>query len=448
MHSIRKHLRAPSSRNWSAARLSYDVLVVGGGPAGSVVARRLALDGMRVALLTGEPKPGCEGLSRRTRELLFEEGLESVVPSLKGPMTRGGEWGAGRPVFGFEWLADRTELARQLREAAMAAGVILNRATVIHIERNAAGWRLVSRTSGPHKAPTLIDARGRHGPEHRGPLLLAVGQRFQRAEAGRSGTGIYATRDGWCWIAEERDVVWVQLVGRPRPSHPARCLAANIAQIPALARALEGAVPCQPAVARPAHARLARETDDQGFWRVGDAALALDPLSGQGLYEALRAARLIATAVRSVHEGSDASLAQRFVADRRQETWRRSVAAAATFYGENAMRGPFWSQVANAYAALIPPRAHATPAIERRPVLADGTIRERAVLVTVRQPRGVWKLDGVSVVDLIDYVARAERVTASAAAAEFDRPPAALEAAFRWLKASGALSPAVERRLP
>lgn len=327
--------------------MSSDVIVVGGGPAGSLVARRLALDGMRVVLLTGATSPGSEGLSRRTNELLLEEGLGSSVTSLKGPMPRGGEWGAARAVAGFEWLADRTELANRLRQAAVAAGVVLKRDIVTHVKRSGMGWCLDSRNFVRHEAPTVIDARGRRGPEHRGPLLLALGQRFHRSAVGMPRTGIHPTRDGWSWLVEERDTVWVQLVSRPRPCHPARWLAASIAQIPALARALDGAVPCQPPVARPAHARVSRAIEEHGIWRVGDAALAFDPLSSQGVYEALRDARLIATAVRSVSAGNDVTLARRFVADRRQETWRRAVAAAAAFYGENAALGPFWSEVAS-----------------------------------------------------------------------------------------------------
>jgi len=419
--------------------VSYDVLVIGGGPAGSVLARRLALDGARVALLTGPAVAGCEGLSARTRDLLAAEGLEPARACLRGPAPRGGEWGAGRAVAGCEWLADRAHLATFLRGAAVAAGVVLRHGTVVHVQRRAAGWRVESRTAGTHEAPLLVDARGRRGPEQRGPLLLALGQSFRRVAAGAPRTRIHPLRDGWCWLVEERDAVWVQLVGRPRQRHPAEWLAAAVAQIPALASALEGATATAPAIARPAHARLGRPSEDAALWRVGDAALALDPLSGQGVYEALRGARLVATALRSVLDGGDAGLARRFVAERGQDTWRRAVAAAAAFYGENAARGAFWSQTADAYTALVPPLPARAPSIERRPVLEDGRIRERPVLVTTAQPRGVWQVDGVPIVDLLEYLRLADGACVTGAATALARPPAAVASAVRWLAGAGTL---------
>ena len=56
--------------------MSHDVLVIGAGPAGSVVAGRLAAAGARVALVGAAARAGWEGLSSRSLALLAEEGLE------------------------------------------------------------------------------------------------------------------------------------------------------------------------------------------------------------------------------------------------------------------------------------------------------------------------------------------------------------------------------------
>ncbi|MBS0395167.1 MAG: pilus assembly protein CpaE, partial [Proteobacteria bacterium] len=73
---------------------AVDVAVLGAGPAGTVVARRLAAAGASVAVVTGpEPGPAREGYSRRTRERLLEEGLGAAVATLAGPVPRAGTWG-------------------------------------------------------------------------------------------------------------------------------------------------------------------------------------------------------------------------------------------------------------------------------------------------------------------------------------------------------------------
>jgi 2-polyprenyl-6-methoxyphenol hydroxylase-like FAD-dependent oxidoreductase len=295
--------------------VSHDVLVIGAGPAGSVVARRLAAAGARVALVGAAARAGWEGLSRRTVALLAEEGLEPLAGIIDGPFPRSGEWG-GRAVEGTEWLVERRALAAALRCLARAHGVDDRYDTVTSLEWKSGKWRCLLRAGGTLAVSQVIDARGRRGPERRGPKLLAVGRQFRMRSRGASGapvnpgTHIHAADFGWCWWAARADALWVQVVGPPRGARlvvahsaeaiaaagpPTAWIAAAAAQIPALARALEGSQADGDLVARPAHARLglaARDAaGDATRWRVGDAALALDPLSGQGVDEALRGAR-------------------------------------------------------------------------------------------------------------------------------------------------------------
>jgi hypothetical protein len=313
-------------------------------------------------------------------------------------------------------------------------------------------------------------------------VLLAYGQRFRGKPQELSGTGIGASDCGWCWWVQHAGVLWVQAVGRPRAGRPAQWIAAAAAQIPALARVLIGASAEGPAVARPAHARLGVSGQDPSLWQVGDAALALDPLSGQGVYEALRGARLTATAIQSVMEGGDAALARRFMAERREEAWRRGVGTAATLYAQNSGRGAFWADIAAEYASLLsggvqsggvrlrgaqPDKLQpdnvqphgsrragglvgAQPAssavatrgearIERRPVLDRGRIVEREVIVTAEHPRGLWHVEGVPLVALKAYLDAAEHASIAGAAGALGRPPAAVISAIHWLQKTGSM---------
>jgi flavin-dependent dehydrogenase len=427
--------------------LSYDVIVAGAGPAGCVAARRLALSGAKVALIAGRTTAGAEGISRRSLEILREEILlvDSAADrsvhcnTVAGPFRRTGTWGDDRHVVGTEWLLDRQWLALTLREAAAGAGVDVRDGTAISVVRGQGGVRVETREPARFLGRFLVDARGRRGPQRcRGPALLAIGQRF-RGRSAETHTVIHPLHDGWCWYAADPLGVYVQLVGRPRRRYR-KWLEHARAQIPALDELLKDATPIGSWVARPAHARLARASDAAWAWRVGDAALAHDPLSGQGIYEAVRSARVVATAVISVLEGGDAVLARRFVADRQAETWRHSVSLASEFYGENRHYGPFWSEVTESYRALVAPRAIQTPHIETRPVIERERIRERDVLVTMERPQGVWQIDGVPVIELMDYCQSVKLPTVADAAASVAREPAAVATALRWLWSAGALA--------
>jgi 2-polyprenyl-6-methoxyphenol hydroxylase-like FAD-dependent oxidoreductase len=420
--------------------MTHDVVILGGGPAGSVTAKRLAAAGVRVALVGAASRPGWEGLSVRSRALL-EEGLGSDAAFIEGPFARRGTWASGRSVEGVEWLVERSRLAEALRSQAKSAGAHCRSDRVATTVRLGGRWRVSLRSGRWLEAPILIDARGRRGAERRGPLLLAFGQRFRRQDSGAPGTQIHATDFGWCWWAEQGHTLWLQLVGHPRGSHPATWAATAAAQVPALACALTGASPAGDPIAVPAHARFGVSRHDSTLWRVGDAAMALDPLSGQGVYEALRDARIVAAAVRSVLDGGCASLAHRFVTERHEEIWQRGVRVAADLYRENSGRSRFWVETAAAYTALLPNVGRFEPRIERRPVLCNGRIVEHDVVVTPENPRGVWRIANVPVAHLKRHFDMVEHATADGASLALQRPTIAVERAIHWLRAAGAMPP-------
>lgn len=416
-----------------------DVLVLGGGPAGCATALRLAARGRRVTLVSPPPTAGREGLSARTVALLRGEGFESVIGELRGPAPRVGEWGLGRAVTGEEWLADRERLACAMRRVLADAGVRLLEDVVTHVTGRIGALEVHARALGMLVAACVVDARGRGGPELHGPVLLAVGRAYRTPSRRAPGTVIHALRSGWCWIVTEGVEAWVQVAGRPGDGRPDEWHVRAAAECGPLAAILDGAEPLGATVARPAHARRAASVAEAGVIRIGDAAVGLDPLSGQGVYEALRAAPIAVAAVSSLLAGEDPGLVYRFLSERDDALWARILGTAAAFYEENAALGSFWAETASQYRALTSqPSAARSPAIERRPVLDGDRIRECEVLVTSEQPRGVWQVEGVPVVDLIHYIERAATASPRDAAAALARPPAAILAAAHWLRAAGA----------
>ena len=414
------------------------VVVIGGGPAGSTVARRLALAGIAVTHCVARAAGGQEGLSRRTVALLREEGVDGLPGILTGPVPRSGQWGDGRSVAGEEWLVDRQRLACLLQDAAARAGAVRCEDAVEAIGGEYPAFALRLRSGTSLQATCVVDARGRRGPECHGPTLLALGQAFRRARPLPAATEIHPLSWGWCWMVTIGPAFWVQLASVPGDHHPQHWLARAARDLPSLASALDGAVPTGESVARPSHARRGAGTARHGLIPAGDAAVALDPLSGQGVYEALRGARVAAAAVRSLLEGADAALVTRFLVERDDALWQRSVSMAADFYDENAALGAFWTDTAAAYRTLVRAPSATPTAILRRPVLDGDRICEQDVLVTAAQPRGVWQVSGVPIVSLIHYIERVGDATPGAAATELARPEAAVVAAARWLREVGA----------
>jgi flavin-dependent dehydrogenase len=424
--------------------VTHDLIVLGSGIAGSTVAIRLGAAGRRVALVGGESRQGWEGLSARSRALLLGEGVTLEALSAAAAPRRG-RW-AERTVEGQEWIVERSHLAAVLRANAVSAGAQRFGSWAHAIHPWEEGWRVHLRDGRTLAAPWLIDARGRRGAERRGPLLLAVSQAFHRSHETHE-THIEAFDSGWCWWAQHGRRLWVQVTRRPRQGHPGEWLAQAAAQLPALAEALGDAQPDGELKAYPAHARLRLGLPHSRLWRVGDAALAIDPLSGQGVHEALRGAQLVATALVSVFAGGDAALAHRFVTERQAQAFEQAVRTAAGFYRENQHRGHFWRDTAVAYEELLSPaRLDAVAQVESRPVLIEGRIELREVLVTAQHPRGVWHVDGVPLAPLLRHLNRTTQATVDSAARFLDRSPREVASAIRWLQQCDAAPQTVSSR--
>ncbi len=422
--------------------MTFDAVIIGAGPAGSAVASALASSGARVAVVAGRTAAGVEGLSERSLVQLKYLGIDPAELGGIGAARRVGTWGAdARPVKGVEWLVDRSVLAEAVRSRAELLGARYFPGTVTRSARNAATWRhrLVDGTE--LEAPVVVEARGRRGPEVAGPRLVALGQRrrFAAAQAA-AGTAIRPFSGGWAWWAWRRDELWVQVVTLPRSGPIANRVRQAGAELPDLADALSQTSPAGALLARPAHARLGVAEDRPGWWVTGDKAMALDPMSGQGVYEALVGAKVVATAVTGVAAGDDEALARQFVAERYRATFGRGVRAATGLYAENGSIGDFWRTVGRAYGKLCDVQDETAARVERRPVLDGGRIRAEDVVVTPRHPRGVWQVAGVSVAKLMGCLHRDARLSIESAALELDRPPGDIVQALRWLQEAGVVA--------
>ncbi|HEV7135256.1 MAG TPA: hypothetical protein VGN43_01360 [Steroidobacteraceae bacterium] len=431
-----------------------DIAILGAGPAAVATGcglRRLGHD----CVLIGAPRnTAVEGMSERTQSLLRQAGLVAAAATLRGPTERTGTW-AGEPLpGGGECVVHRAELDAALLIDAVSSGMTVRKERALGYERHGSLWR-VRTEHGELLCRVLVDARGRRAQRAmlRGPELIAVCQRFHYRHAGHSFTRIEAAPQGWCWLAVSRGIGWLQVTSSRKEPSLRRGLEQHIgrfiAAVPPMAAALADAAPLGAPLARAATATLSADPQMAGMLRVGDAALALDPLSGQGIYEALRGADITTAAAHTFLATGQWEPIEQFLAERARELWQRRNATAAVHYLRQAQSTPtlFWSQSAAHYQSIRAPRGSAArvPRIERRPVLNGMRIEVRRVVVTPQCPRGVWQVEAVDLPELMDVMeARnapdapdAKRGDVERAAGYLRRPPRAIAHALQWLHAQG-----------
>ncbi|MFT3853116.1 MAG: tryptophan 7-halogenase [Ilumatobacteraceae bacterium] len=322
-----------SSRHRSSRCERFDVVVAGGGPAGSATAIHLARGGCRVLLVERDDftrmRMG-ETLPPAVNPLLAELGvLDDLpalghVPSYETASAWGGEEVADRSFvfspYGHGWHVDRAAFDALLVDRAAAAGVDVHRGDVQAPRRAGSGGVVIDVGLTTVAAGHLVDATGRAARLAR--RLGASARRFDSLVSASvvcalppgsaaGDTFLEAIADGW-WYASplpgDRRLVALftdaPIAAALRLRTPSGWWAALQRAPRTLALAAAGTPTAAPRLTSCAGHVLAPAATP---WCtvVGDAALAVDPLSSSGVSFALRSARRAAAAIVAGGTGED-----------------------------------------------------------------------------------------------------------------------------------------------
>jgi geranylgeranyl reductase family protein len=286
----------------------FDAIVVGAGPAGSTTAYRLARAGARVCLIDRarfpRDKPCGGGLTLRAiRELpvSVEPVVEERVDTLELGFRYSRRW-SGRASEPLILMTQRRRLDAFLAEQAAAAGAdFRDGVKVTSVDRGGA----VTLDGERLEADVVVGADGANGvtrrslgmPSHEHGVALegnvAYGDISRERYAGRAVVELGVVPGGYAWVFPKGDHVNVGVGGwqsegpRLRERLWELCGAFGIDE--AAVRDLRGhRLPMRGAARRPVHGRVLL---------VGDAAGLVDPLSGDGMYEAFVSGRLVAETI-------------------------------------------------------------------------------------------------------------------------------------------------------
>ncbi|MCL6546384.1 MAG: NAD(P)/FAD-dependent oxidoreductase [Bryobacteraceae bacterium] len=277
------------------------VAVLGGGPAGAMAAERLAAGGLDTILFDEKlawEKPCGGGLTYKAYQqypfLLHNDYPKRMVrvTQLAAPGTREARMELRQPLL----IYSRYELNRMLLKRAERAGVRIEQARVVSLERHERGWRLKTR-HGSLEADYCVVATGARNQ------LAGVGTKL-RAEDTMLALGYYVPEEqehidiqflpqfeGYIWVFPRCGHLSVGICGKGLPARELR-------------RRLEDYMRAKgigwnhgvfyshllPALTRASWQR--NEVGGEGWLGVGDAVGLVDPVTGEGLYYAIRSGDL------------------------------------------------------------------------------------------------------------------------------------------------------------
>lgn len=382
--------------------IRHDIAIAGGGPAGAVAALLFARQGARVALVDRDcDRPRIEGLSPRVLAVLGRLGLDPAearlpvtAPGIAAPLVtpaipRAARWGTLDAAPNREHLTERAAFDRWLRACAASEGVTLVRCAIERVEPGAVHTR-----RGTVAAGLVIEARGRRAPvadgRLRGPATIALAGFTTGADLAQAS--ISAREHGWVWRAAFGGRVWTQVV--------ADASAARRGLSEAWARVLPRTPMPERPLVRAAELRLTAPGLDPALPRLGDAAIAMDPLSGHGVFWALSSALAAPPLVSAILAG-DHDLACRFHRERLARTFWRQARIGRDFHALAGHGTPFWLGRGRWPDEEPAHGAQEAPRIERRVIVRDGRLAEAEVLLTAEEPDGVAFVAGEPVVPLI-----------------------------------------------
>lgn len=407
------------------------IVILGAGPAGAAVALGLRRLGYPVTLVSEWRRfAALEGVSVRVLDALRGAGLHQALTDAAQPSQRQVSWNRQQHAQNIEFLLDRPSFDRGLREDLRLAGVELIEGRVLTVQPHASAHRIELQGRDALLADFLVEARGRQAPALgkglRGPETVSLLNRWQGAP-GTNASAVESLADGWAWMARRADgqCYWQWTVDVASAELPGKALLLDYCrqrfQQSALTQAFFGGEPQTDLHlhARSSTAILCPQVCGDHWIRVGDAAMAVDPLSGNGIFQSLSSALQAPAVINTLLRKPERRLlAQRFHQQRVEQLFLRFARIGRDFYADEQRwsNQPFWqarrqwpdAEVAHAGADF------STLRIELAPVLRDGFVDEAEVVITADQPLGIWHVQGVELAPLVRRLRSepAERVLA------------------------------------
>ena len=277
------------------------VAVLGGGPAGAFAAERLARAGLRTIVFDEKlawEKPCGGGLTFKAYNqypfLLENNTPKKLVTEtyLSAPRAGAVKMGLTQPLV----IYSRFDLNRMLLERAEHAGAQLEKSRVLELERKSTSWLIRTRTGSLEADYCIVATGARNSLRNVGTewtasdTMYALGY-YVPSQQNHIDIQFLPKLEGYIWVFPRCGHLSVGICGKGEPAQSLRVRLERYMQersIPYKDATFYGHMLPSLESSRWKQNRVSGE----GWLAVGDAGGLVDPITGEGLYYAMRSGDL------------------------------------------------------------------------------------------------------------------------------------------------------------
>ncbi|MCT7910789.1 tryptophan 7-halogenase [Arcobacter lacus] len=394
------------------------ILILGAGIAGSSTAIGLKKLGFDVTVIYKKrPFTAYEGFSEKTKEGLISQGCINASKLLEKQSLRNSNWAAKVDKVNYEFVVNRRDLDEALLKDVGENDIKIIEAKVVGSIDISELKPKVNYKIDEKKydliADFVVDARGRFTPfkdEYiSGPKSFSLLQELELKDINENQTSIDSVRDGWIWQA---------YVGDKKGYIQFSCdeeLASKVTSFEDILKILQeqnielwslnNYKVVGKLVKRDSFCKIHKEIINSKMMLIGDSASSIDPLSGNGAFQAMSMSSIAPFVINTIlnKNENEQKVAIDFYKSRVEFIFDKFTKVGKEFYLlENRFDTNFW-QKRQTWPQNKNELEKKLPRIEKKAVVKDGFVNESEVVITKDNPFGACYFGNIEIIDLAKY---------------------------------------------
>ena len=394
------------------------IVVLGAGIAGTSTAIGLKKLGFDVTVIyKNRPFTAFEGFSEKTKEGLISQGCINASKLLVEQSLRNSNWATKSNRVNYEFVVNRSILDNALLEDLKENQIKIIEAKVVgaidSLEEKPKVTYKIDEEKYDLIADFMVDARGRFTPFKDeyicGPKSFSLLQELELENIKENKTSIDSVKDGWIWQA---------YVGNKRGYIQFSCDEEFLNRVNSFEDmlkilqeqdiklwSLNNYKVVGKLVKRDSFCKIHKEIINNKMILVGDSASSVDPLSGNGAFQAMSMSSIAPYVINTILNKSEVEqkVAIDFYKSRVEFIFDKFTKIGKEFYLlEKRFDTIFW-QKRQTWPQNKDELENQIPRIEKKAVVKNGFVNQSEVIITKDNPFGACYFGNIEIIDLAKY---------------------------------------------